>query len=153
MAEAIVADLRMLRTQDAQLGGLRAEYGTRWRSPMAARLDNRGHSGGRGSGDRTCALPEHWLFEWTEMKKADSVKGLIGWEWHGAPAMDLPGINAVAEGNAFINEKKAGCYTATIYDGTRTTSFSTPPRSGGPMACPALRGISIPQDMGSPNKG
>ena len=75
---------------------------------MGARLDNNGNSGGRGSGDWTCAMPEHWLFEGTGMKKGDSVKGLIGWEWHGAPAMDLPGMNIIAEGKAFIKEKEMG---------------------------------------------
>lgn len=73
----------------------------------------------RGAGDWTCALPEHWLFEGTGMKKGDSVKGLIGWEWHGAPMMDLPGMRIVAEGETRINGKQPGHYTATIYDGPK----------------------------------
>ena len=73
----------------------------------------------RGAGDWTCALPEHWLFEGTGMKKGDSVKGLIGWEWHGAPMMDLPGMQIVAEGETRINGKQPGHYTATIYDGPK----------------------------------
>ena len=65
-------------------------------------------------------MPEHWLFEGSGMKKGDSVKGLIGWEWHGAPAMDLPGMQVVAEGDAYTNKKKkSGRYTATIYDGPK----------------------------------
>jgi hypothetical protein len=51
------------------------------------------------------------------MKKGDSVKGLVGWEWHGAPAMDLPGMQVVAEGETLTNGKNPGHYTATIYDG------------------------------------
>ena len=72
-----------------------------------------------GAGDWTCAMPEHWLFKGTGMKKGDSVKGLVGWEWHGTPAMDLPGMNVIAEGDAFTNKKKTGRYTATIYDGPK----------------------------------
>ncbi len=75
--------------------------------------------GVRGAGDWTCAMPKHWLFEGTGMKKGDSVKGLIGWEWHGSPALDLPGMNVVAEGDAFVRGKKMGRYTATIYDGPK----------------------------------
>ena len=81
--------------------------GARWTPP------------GRGSGDWTCAMPEHWLFKGTGMKKGDSVKGLIGWEWHGAPAMDLPGMKIVAEGTPFVNGKEMGRYTSTLYDGPK----------------------------------
>jgi hypothetical protein len=73
----------------------------------------------RGAGDWTCAMPEHWLFEGTGMIRGDSAKGLIGWEWHGAPAMDLPGMQVVAEGETLINGKNPGHYTATIYDGPK----------------------------------
>ena len=88
---------------------------------MGARLDTsgKGGGGGRGSGDWTCALPDHWLFAGTGMKKGDSVKGLVGWEWHGAPAMDLPGMSVVAEGTPFINGKPMGRYTSTLYDGPK----------------------------------
>ena len=53
------------------------------------------------------------------MKKGDSVKGIVGWEWHGAPAKNLPGLQVVAEGETSINGKKPGHYTATIYDGPK----------------------------------
>ncbi len=88
---------------------------------MGARLDTsgKGGGGGRGSGDWTCALPDHWLFEGTGMKQGDSVKGLVGWEWHGAPAMDLPGMKVVAEGTPFVNGKEMGRYTSTLYDGPK----------------------------------
>ena len=85
---------------------------------MGGRLDNQQPSGrGMGVGDWTCAMPEHWLFEGTGMKKGDSIKGLLGWEWHGAPAMNLPGMNIVAEGDATINGKTVGRYSSTLYDG------------------------------------
>ncbi|MDA7618332.1 twin-arginine translocation signal domain-containing protein [Verrucomicrobia bacterium] len=72
-----------------------------------------------GAGDWTCAMPEHWLFEGTGMKKGDSIKGIVGWEWHGAPAKDLPGLQIVAEGETSMNGKNPGHYTATIYDGPK----------------------------------
>ena len=87
---------------------------------MGGRLDKDQETGrGMGSGDWTCAMPEHWLFEGTGMKKGDSIKGLLGWEWHGAPAMDLPGMNVVAKGDATINGKTVGQYSATLYDGPK----------------------------------
>lgn len=87
---------------------------------MGGRLDKDQETGrGMGVGDWTCALPEHWLFADTGMKKGDSVKGLLGWEWHGAPAMNLPGMNIVAEGDATINGKTVGQYSATLYDGPK----------------------------------
>ena len=87
---------------------------------MGGRLDNQQPSGrGMGVGDWTCAMPEHWLFNETGMKKGDSVKGLLGWEWHGAPAMNLPGMNIVAEGDATIKGKTVGRYSSTLYDGPK----------------------------------
>ena len=53
------------------------------------------------------------------MKKGDSIKGLVGWEWHGAPRMNLPGMNVVAEGDASVQGKKVGHYTSTVYDGPK----------------------------------
>ena len=103
------------------VGGFEPNMGPDGAQLMGARLDTsgKGGGGGRGSGDWTCAQPDHWLFEGTGMKKGDSVKGLIGWEWHGAPAMDLPGISVVAEGTPFINGKPMGRYTSTLYDGPK----------------------------------
>lgn len=86
---------------------------------MGGRLDREGSGRGIGAGDWTCAMPEHWLFEGTGMKNGDSIKGLVGWEWHGAPRMDLPGMSVVAEGDAFVKGKKRGRYTATLYDGPK----------------------------------
>ena len=53
------------------------------------------------------------------MKAGDSIKGLVGWEMHADPAMDLPGLQVVAEGETSINGKRPGRYTATIYDGPK----------------------------------
>ena len=84
---------------------------------MGGRLDREGSGRGVGAGDWTCATPDHWLFAGTGMKKGDSIRGLLGWEWHGAPKMDLPGLNVVAEGDATVNGRRVGRYAATVYDG------------------------------------
>lgn len=86
---------------------------------MGGRLDREGSGRGMGVGDWTCAMPDHWLFAGTGMRKGDSIKALVGWEWHGAPRMDLPGMNVVAEGDATIKGRKVGRYTATLYDGPK----------------------------------
>ena len=107
-----------------------------------------------GSGDWTCAMPEHWLFTGTGMKKGDSIKGLLGWEWHGAPAMDLPGMSIVARGDATINGKTVGQYSSTLYDGPKdnivfnaatiwwANGLSSPPGHG----TSPLVGDDFPQD-------
>lgn len=86
---------------------------------MGGRLDREGSGRGIGAGDWTCAIPDHWLFAGTGMKNGDSIQGLLGWEWHGAPKIDLPGMNVVAEGDALVGGKKVGHYTATLYDGPK----------------------------------
>ena len=86
---------------------------------MGGRLDREGSGRGLGAGDWTCAMPDHWLFAGTGMKMGDSIKGLVGWEWHGAPRMDLPGMNVVAEGDATVKGRTVGHYTATLYDGPK----------------------------------
>ena len=59
------------------------------------------------------------------MKKGESIKGLLGWEWHGAPAMDLPGMSIVAKGDATVNRKAVGHYSATLYDGPKNNVIFT----------------------------
>lgn len=73
-----------------------------------------------GGADWTCALPDHWLFAGTGMKKGDAVPGLVGWEWHGDPA-DIPGLEIVATGPTFSAPGKpnGGNYTATVYPGAK----------------------------------
>jgi hypothetical protein len=73
-----------------------------------------------GGADWTCALPDHWLFASTGMKRGDSVPGLVGWEWHGDPA-NIPGLEVVATGPTFSAPGKpnGGTYAATIYSGPK----------------------------------
>ena len=76
---------------------------------------------GIGAGDWVCFDPEHWLYEGTGMKKGDRIKGLIGWEWHGNPALDLPGLKIVAQGTPIRADGKPRLLThsATFYDGPK----------------------------------
>ena len=75
-------------------------------------------NGGQGGGDWTCTAPDHWLFANTGMQAGDSIDGLVGWEIHGEPLLDLPGIQVLAEGAAFLNNNQQnGTYTSTIYNG------------------------------------
>ena len=74
-----------------------------------------------GGADWTCQLPDHWLFEGTGMKKGDSVPGLVGWEWHGDPAKDIPGLEIVASGptQSAPGQPNGGMYTATCHPGPK----------------------------------
>ncbi len=56
-----------------------------------------------GGGDWTCRKEDHWLFANTGMKNGDSVKGIIGWEWHGDPST-FPGLKSSLRDN----EKQRG---------------------------------------------
>jgi hypothetical protein len=71
-----------------------------------------------GGGDWVCAKPEHWIFENTGMKKGDRIPGLVGWEYHGSPA-DLPGLEVVGEGTAFVGGVKPQRWTATYHPGPK----------------------------------
>ena len=71
-----------------------------------------------GGGDWICTKPDNWIFKGTGMKAGDSVPGLIGWEYHGGPA-DIPGLEVVGEGTAWVGGTKPQHWTATIYPGPK----------------------------------
>jgi hypothetical protein len=73
-----------------------------------------------GGADWICTLPEHWIYAGTGMKTGDRIPGLIGWEWHGAPAK-IPGLEIVATGptQSAPGEPNGGTYTATVYPGPK----------------------------------
>ncbi len=71
-----------------------------------------------GHGDWTCVAPEHWMFAETSMKQGDSVQGLVGWEQHGHPATEIPGLEIVGQGSAWRG-KEEKIYTATVYPGPK----------------------------------
>ena len=79
-----------------------------------------GRHQGLGGGDWVCSKPNHWLYEGTGMKKGDMIKGLVGWEWNGKPARDLPGHEIVGTSNAVDGKKRANSsHAATIYNGPK----------------------------------
>jgi hypothetical protein len=72
-----------------------------------------------GGGDWIVAQPDHWIFEGTGMKKGDRIPGLIGWEYHGDPPRDIPGLEVVADGIALQGGVNPQHWTATIYPGPK----------------------------------
>ena len=72
-----------------------------------------------GGGDWSCTNPGHWIFAGTGMKKGDSIPGLIGWEYHGQPATEIPGLEIVAEGTAWVGGTRPQQWTATVYPGPK----------------------------------
>ncbi len=72
-----------------------------------------------GGGDWTCALPDHWLFEGTGMKKGDSIPGLVGWEFHGDPDTQRAGLEVIAEGKVWAGGTRLGKYAATVFEGPK----------------------------------
>jgi hypothetical protein len=71
-----------------------------------------------GGGDWTITKPDHWIFEGTGVKKGDRIPGLVGWEYHGGPA-DLPGLEVVAAGHAWVGGTTLSNWAATIYPGPK----------------------------------
>ncbi len=72
-----------------------------------------------GGGDWICTRPDHWIFEGTGMKQGEAIPGLIGWEYHGDPPTDIPGLQVVAEGTALQGGVRPQHWTATIYPGPK----------------------------------
>lgn len=73
-----------------------------------------------GTADWTCINDKHWLFAGTGMKNGDSLKGLVGWEHHGPPLGQMPGLEVLARGPVFSRGRPQNTeYTATIYPGPK----------------------------------
>jgi hypothetical protein len=72
-----------------------------------------------GGGDWTITKPDHWLFAGTGLKKGDFIPGLIGWEYHGHPATEIPGLEVVAAGTAWVSGTRPQQWAATIYPGPK----------------------------------
>jgi hypothetical protein len=71
-----------------------------------------------GGGDWTITKPDHWMFEGTGVKQGDRIPGLVGWEYHGGPA-DIPGLEVVAAGRAWVGGVTPSSWAATIYPGPK----------------------------------
>jgi hypothetical protein len=70
-----------------------------------------------GGADWICSAEKHWLFASTGMKNGDSIPGLVGFEWMGAPAK-IPGLVVVARGRVALGAVERE-YTATVYPGPK----------------------------------
>lgn len=72
-----------------------------------------------GCGDWICEKPEHWMFDGTDMKKGDFIPGLVGWEYHGQPATEIPRLEVVGAGTAWVGGTRPQHWSATIYPGPK----------------------------------
>ncbi|MHC4993509.1 MAG: N,N-dimethylformamidase beta subunit family domain-containing protein [Planctomycetota bacterium] len=72
-----------------------------------------------GAGDWVVEKPDHWIFEGTGLRKGDVIPGLVGWEYHGDPPTDIPGLEVVAQGTALRGGVQPQHWTATIYPGPK----------------------------------
>ena len=106
-----------------------------------------------GGADWTCVQPDHWLFAGSGMKKGDVVNGLVGWEWHGTPAVDLPGLEIVAEGDTRSGGKVNGRYTATMYDGPKGNVVFNAATIWWPQGLSAPPGHVLPSAHGAKPEG
>lgn len=70
---------------------------------------------GVGLGNWKCVEPDHWMFKGTGMKKGDSIKDFVGWEYHGFPIANHPGIKVLATG-PMIEKEDSTVYATTIYE-------------------------------------
>ena len=72
-----------------------------------------------GGGDWICTKPAHWIFEGTGMKAGEAIPGMIGWEYHGDPPADIPGLEVVAGGTAFQGGRNPQHWQAVIFPGPK----------------------------------
>lgn len=72
---------------------------------------------GVGFGDWQIKKPDHWIFEGTGLKAGDSIPGIIGWEYHGLPVGDIPGLEIVAEGP--LSAPSENLHAAVVYPGSK----------------------------------
>lgn len=74
---------------------------------------------GNGSGDWVAVNEKHWIFEGTGIKNGDSIPGLVGWEYHSDPPMNLPGLEVIASGMVHRADGSSSPYAATVYSGPK----------------------------------
>ncbi len=77
---------------------------------------------GVGFGDIVVKNTDHWVFEGTGLNEGDTIKDLIGWEYHGYPLKDdstlvILGVGKI-EPNKFAS-KNAQDHAMLIYDGPK----------------------------------
>lgn len=79
---------------------------------------------GPGYGNYVVREPGHWMFDGAAMKAGDYIPGLIGWEFHGTPAKDLPGLIEVASSqlapySRHPGDDGGGRHSSIIYSGPK----------------------------------
>ena len=88
------------------------------------------------------------------MKKGDRIPGLIGWEYHGDPPKDIPGLEVVGEGTALVGGRSPSTGPRRSTPARRGISSSTHPPSSGrrasarPRPHPALDPLDTPARAG-----
>jgi len=109
------------RERAFEASGERQLPGAKWKQhgPEASLLMGAGTTDpANGTADWTCVNAKHWLFEGTGMTDGDAIKGLVGWEHHGPPLPEIPGLEVLARGPVSSRGKPQNVeYTSTIYPG------------------------------------
>ena len=63
---------------------------------------------------------DDWLYEGTGLKESEAINDLIGWEYHGFPAMELPGMEVLAYSPiTHPNGNPLPPHVATMYNGAK----------------------------------
>jgi hypothetical protein len=62
---------------------------------------------GSGYGDWIVTKPEHWVYEGTGLKLGDKIPAVIGWEYHGAPLAEIPGLEVLASSALFPRKSRS----------------------------------------------
>jgi hypothetical protein len=68
---------------------------------------------GVGYGDWTVKNSGHWVYEGTGLKDGDRIPAVIGWEYHGLPVAEIPGLVIVAEGQ--VSDPSTYPHAAVVY--------------------------------------
>jgi hypothetical protein len=55
---------------------------------------------GPGYGDWVVKNASHWIYEGTDIKEGEKIPAMIGWEYHGPPTANIPGLVEVARSHA-----------------------------------------------------
>jgi hypothetical protein len=111
---------RIIRREGVFVGDRDIRPNTKYpQGPDAAQLMG-GLMAGISGGDWICRNHEHWLYEGTGLKESEAINDLIGWEYHGFPAMDLPGMEILAYSPMTEPKgKPKPPHVATMYNGTK----------------------------------
>ena len=77
---------------------------------------------GSGYGDWIVTQPKHWIYEGTGLNAGDTIPAVIGWEYHGPPLPDLPGLEVVASGPIYpprSTDTEPREHRAVVYPGPK----------------------------------